>query len=284
MEHTGIYGAVNGVSAIRNWSINEGYTTLKTVASNTQHGANRNRGIFDWTGSYLAYGHTPFKMPGEYLSFQGYKAPDAAGDVDNGEIFSGSAYVNSVAITINFQTNEIISHTVNFGGNGALSIVAGELIVDSSTVTEFPPCAGKVCVFDGTTLTRLEHITQAVLTFTREAKTTVNSGTSNGSGACLTKRYPGSDIDWTLALTSENGNEVPLLATGTIRNFRLFVDATLFWDLKWGLLGQRTGLQVDRETGNIISQVHNAEMKGFNAGVAGLISKPGGTQFWPAVA
>ena len=284
MEHTGIYGAINGVSAVRNWSINEGYTTLKTVASNTQHGANRNRGIFDWTGSYLAYGHTPFKMPGEYISFQGYKAPDATGDVDNGDIFTGSAYVISCAITWNFQTNELINHTVNFGGNGELTISQGNLIVDESTVTEFPPCAAKACVYDGTTLTRLEHITQAVLTFTREAKTSVNSGSSTGDGSCLTKRYPGADLDWTLALTSENGNEAPMLATGLIKNFRMFVDATLFWDLKWGILGQRTGLQVDRETGNIISQVHNAEMKGFSAGTVGNITKPGGTVFWPVAA
>ena len=125
-------------------------------------------------------------------------------------------------------------------------------------------------------------MTQAVLTFTREAKTSVNSGTSAGDGSCLTARLPGAAIDWTLAITTEDGNEVTALASGTIHNFRAFIDATNFWDLKWGILAARTGLSVDRETGNIIGQTHNAEMKGFNSG-AGNITLPGaGSAWWPA--
>lgn len=282
MEHTGRYGSINGVGAMRNWSINEGFTTVKSVASNTQHGTNRNQGIYDWSGQYAAYGHTPAAMPGEYLTLSAYKAPDAADDIDNGELFGGSVLVGSVAITWNFATNEPISHVVQFGGNGALSVSAGSPPADAASVAEFRPCDGKIAYFESPTVNRIAHVTQAVLTFTREMKTSVNSGTSTGSGSCTTIRKPGAAIDWTLAITTEDGNEVAALASGQIKNLRAYVDATDFWDLKWGIFGQRSGLQVDRETGNVISQTHNAEMKGFNSGV-GNITKPGaGSAWWPA--
>ena len=281
MEHSGRYGAIDGVASLRKWSINEGYTTQKSVASNTKSGTNRNKGIYDWTGSYSAFGSVPAAMPGETLSLSAYKSPSAAGLTSAGDIFSGTILVTQVAITWDFKTNAPISHEVQFGGDGALTMTTGALITDASTVEEEPPCLGKIVTFSGSE-TRIPHVTQAVLTFTREAKTSVNSGTSAGSGACLTARRPGAAIDWTLAITTEDGNENTVLASGSILNFRCYVDGTDYWDLKWGLMGQRSGLTVDRESGNIIGQTHNAEMKGFNAGTVGHIKKPGEvTAWWP---
>jgi hypothetical protein len=284
MEHSGQWGVIDGVAALRNWSIEEGYSDVASVHSGTKHGTNRNRGIYDWTGSYGAYGAVPFKMPGEYIELEAYKAPTAAGDPATGEVFKGDAYVISAAITWNFTTNEIISHVVNFGGHGDLEIDTSDpQLIDDASVTEPTPCAAKIALHAGDTTTTIAHVTQAVLTFTREAKTAVNSGTSSGDGKCLTMRHPGAAIDWTLALTTEDGNEVAALASGLVVNVRAFTNATEFWDLKWGIIGRRTGLQVDVETGNIISQVHNIAMDGFSAGAAGNITKPGaGSAWWPA--
>lgn len=282
MEHSGRWGAIDGVAALRQWTIQEGYTTNKSAASNTAQGHNRTRGIFDWTGSYGAYGAVPAAMPGDYQTLEAYKAPDATNDETNGEIFNGEIYIISSVITWNFATNELISYVNNFGGNGALSITAGAPPADASSVDELTPCAGKIATWNGTTADRIPHVTQAVLTITREAKTTVNSGTSAGSGACTTKRQVGGPVDWTLAITTEDGNENALLASGLDAWFRCYVDGSEFWDLKWGLLGPRTGITVDDETGNIISQTHNAEMKGAKAGVLGLVHKPGAVAWWPA--
>ena len=280
MEHTGRYGRVNLVNAIRKWSIEEGYTTVKQVSSNTANGMNRNKGIFDWTGSYEAYGTIPYAMPGESQTFSGYKAPDAAGVLSTGQLFGGNIYIISSVITVNFATNDLISYVNTFGGNGDLTVSAGTQPADATLPTDQVPSEGKVTVYDGTTETRLENITQAVLTFTREAKTAVNSGSITGTGKATTKRLPGAAIDWSLALTSEKGIEEPLLATGTITEFRIYVNATQYWKLQWGILGKRTGLVVDVEGGVVISQVHNAEMKGYNLGAKGSISKPGAISFW----
>jgi len=282
-EHSGQWGVINGVSALRNWSIEDGYTDVPSVHSGSLHGTNRNRGIYDWTGSYSAYGGVPSVMPGEYFDLEAYKAPTAAGDPATGEIFTGEAYVISAAITWNFQTNELISHVVNFGGNGDLTKTDTDQILDEAVVTEPTPCSSAIAYYVDPTLTKIAHVTQVVLTFTREAKTAVNSGTTAGTGKCTTLRHPGAAIDWTLAITTEDGNEVSALASGSTINIRAFVGAVDFWDLKWGIVGKRTGLQVDVETGNIISQVHNIAMKGFSSGVAGNITKPGEvTAWWPA--
>lgn len=282
MEHSGQFGVIDGVSSLRNWTINEGFTTVKAVHSGSKHGTDRQRGIYDWTGSYSAFGGIPFKMPGEYLTLEAYKVPDATNDLDNGEIFTGSALVLSAAITWNFTTNEAISHVVNFGGNGELTIDNGEQILDASTDALLPPCSGKIAYFVDPRLTTIAHVTQAVLTFTREAKTSVNSGTSAGDGKCLTTRVPGSAIDWTLAITTEDSNEVAALATGSVLELRAFINASQFWGLKWGILGQRSGINVDVEGGNIVGATHNAEMKANLAGVMGSITKPGtGPAWWP---
>lgn len=284
--HTGRFGMVDGGVAIRNWSINEGYATNKSVHSGTAFGSDRENGPYDWTGQFGAYGHSPIVMPGEYLDLDAYKAPDAADDEDNGEIYSGSIYIESVAITINFQTNEIISHIVTFGGNGDLTISNGTLIEDANAVANFTPCAGKIVTFVSGTPdveTILQYVTQATLTFSKPGITSVNSGTTAGSGKCITTRHPGSAIDWTMSISTEEGNRNSSLVPGSNHKFRVYVTASNFWELVWGKVKDITGLTVDRETGAVIAQTYNVEMKSHLSGVAGNITKPGaGSAWWPA--
>lgn len=283
--HSGVHGTVNGISALRNWQVTEGWSNVRSASSATKHGTNRNRGVFDWTGQLSAYGAVPPAMPGEYINFVGYKAPNAAGNVLLGEIMTGQALVSSVAITWNFTTNELLSYVMQFGGNGDLTKSTGAPFNDTPPGTELTPCAGKITHLTtaGATETRIEHVTQAVLTFTREMRTSVNSGNSSGAGSCLTSRRPGSSIDWTLAITTEDANEVADLASGLSREFRCYTNATEYWQLKWGILGPRSALNVDRETGNIVGMTHNASMRGVFGTALGAIRLPGASSdWWPA--
>lgn len=286
MEQSGIYATIQDVVALRQWTIDEGFTTNSQVASNTAQGTNRTKGIYEWSGNYQAWGATPAKMPGDVFTGEFYKAPDAAGDPDNGEIFTGTCVVNSVAITWDFTTNQVISHQVNFGGSGDLAVSAGAWVEDTGAWAEPTPCLGKVVSYNGTTESVIPHITQAVLTITREMVSSVNSGTSGGSGKCLTIRKPGAAVDWTLSLASDNGNEDALVASGVITNLRLYTTASAYWDLKWGIFEKRSGLVVNVETAEIISQTHNAAMKAFNVVSSvmtkGHIKKPDTTTWWPA--
>ena len=281
MEHSGIHGAIDGVPHLTQWQVEEGYTNNKTVSTSTQHGTNRHKGVYDWTGQYSALGGLPTYMPGDFFDFVGFKSPDAAGGLLLGDKLEGNVLVGSVAITWDWKTNAPLSHVVQFGGNGALAFTTGPEIIDAEIPLEETPCLGKIVTYVDPTETRILHVTQAVLTFTREMKTTINSGTSDGTGKCQTGRRVGAAIDWTLAITTEDGNENAVIKSGNIVNLRAYTTATLFYDLKWGMMGKRSGLTVNRMTGDIISQTHNAEMKGYNV-TEGEIKLPGGTTWWPA--
>lgn len=274
----------------RNWSISEGYTTNKIVHSGTQLGSDREVGIHDWSGSFSCYGPKPLYMPGTVVSASFYRAPDSTGDEDNGDIYTGLIYIESVAITINFVTNEVIGHVVNFGGSGSLTVSQGSPFADATPPVNSTPCFGKVVTFvTGTpdVETVIEHVTQVTLTFTREAKTSVNSGESDSTNKCLTVREPGAAIDWTLAISTEEGSRTAVLIPGYKHKFRVYVTTvygtTQSYELVWGLVKDITGLTVDRETANIIAQTYNVEMKGFISGVAGNITLPGEVSaWWPA--
>lgn len=283
MEQTGSYGTIANVGGLRSWTITKTFANTKQVASNTKDGTNREQGPFDWSGSYSAYGHTPAYMPGEYVNLTLYKNPDAAGATATGEILSGIGLVNSVVITWDWKTNAPISHVVNFGGHGDLTESSGAPYTDASAPTFFPPCVGHVLNVLTPTPKRVALVSQAVLTISKEMKTAVNSGSTTGTGKCTTKRYPGSGIDWTLALTRDEGNIDADLKEGQTVELKLYVDASNFWHLQWGLVGDQTGITVNRETGDVISYTNNIAMKAAKAGVLGKIIKPAaGSNWWPA--
>lgn len=284
--HTGKLGMITGGKWIRNWAINEGYTTNAIVHSGSKFGTDRENGPYDWTGSFAAYGHSPIAMPGDILAFEGYKAPDVTDDEDNGEIYSGDVYIESIALTINFQTNEIISHVVNFGGSGDLTISNGLLIEDANAPINYTPCAGKIVTFVSGTPdveTILQHVTTVTLTLSRPSKTSVNSGTTTGAGKCLTERHAGPAVDWVMAIATEEGNRNITVTPGSHHKWRLYVTASEFWELTWGKVKDITGLTVNRDTGEVISQTYNVEMKGFASATTGNITLPGaGSAWWPA--
>lgn len=275
MEHSGKFGRIGSVPAIRQWSLEDGFSDNKVVHSGTAGGTSRSKGIFDWTGSCGGFGHTPPYFPGAIVPVELYKAPDASGDTANGDIANGNIHINQVSIVLDFATNQAIGWQMNFGGNGDLVWDTGAMPVGVPQA-EFPPCAGKVVLVadDGTTETIIPHVTQATLTLTNEAKTFVNSGTTTGTGKCTTGRAAGQGLDWTLAIASQDGNENAALASGTTVHVRVYVTATAFYSLKWGLVGKRSGLNVNVESGEIISQTYNIAQKILKAGVLGHVKKP----------
>lgn len=284
---TGNFGTVNSVPNLRSWSITRTKANNKQASSALQDGTNREVGPLDWSGSYSAYGHSPVHMPGSYISFVGYKNPSSAGDKATGDILSGSALIQSVAITWDFATNAPISYVANFGGHGDLTESTGAPYSDSAVPTFFPPCVGKIELVQTPTPVRVSHVKQAVLTISKEVKTEVNSGTSAASGKCTTMRYPGGPVDWSLAITRSEGNVDADFVEGAIVELKLYVDATNFWHLKWGMVGDQSGITVNRESGDVIQFTNNIEMKAVNLVTAtptiGLIKLPGaGSNWWPA--
>lgn len=283
--HSGKYGVVDNQSTVRTWSITDTMAPQSYVASNTRLGTGRQPGVHDFNGNFAYYGHTPPAMPGEEFDFAGYTAPDD--DVSgNGIRYDGPSIVENVQMNWNWTGGEILNGVVNFQGNGALVAAVGAQLEDL-TVPIVPPVADtkiQYSVDGGANWLDWDNVAQAALTISATLHTVINSSTVD-SGKVWTQRRAG-PIDWTCAITEQDTIRSKFQKGDSIM-LRLFVSATEFWELKWGLVNEFTGLTVDRQTGAIMQQTVNLGMNGFDpdagsyAAAAGHIILPDTTTWWP---
>lgn len=274
--HSGRFGAVNGISTVRNWSITDDMTNPAYKASNTAAGTGRISGIEMWTGSFGIYGAIPPVMPGEIFTFAGYSAPDDDAVGSDGTTAEGSAIVDSLAINFNFQTGDIISQVINFSGHLGLTWTDADDVLTDSSAPDVPPICG--CKVDyssnGSDFSTLSDILQATLTITAANQAYVNSSTG-----CTTGRKPG-PIDWTAAITRQSTAKT--LTKGADYVWRFYTDSNSYYQMKWGKVKNFSNFNVDIESGKIVDHVINLEMNGFVGGTTGTITVPdAGSAWWP---
>lgn len=276
MPISGKFGVVDGVSTMMSWSVNETNNTNRYRASNTRAGSARNIGARDWSGSFNVLG-VPTVMPGDVIDFIGYIGPSTGVEATTGKTREGQAIVESVAITWDFAANKPIFSAVNFGGHLALShgtgIYGDETDPSIYDVEGLELTYGADALGAGTTV--IPGITQAVLTFKTDLQTYVNSSTDGWTG-----RIAG-PIDWTLALTQQEVDDVTALNKNDVKAFLLPIGAgDARYLLEWGRVKESTGISVDRDSGGIVSQTVNVEMHGHDGTAVGQILLPGATTPW----
>jgi hypothetical protein len=271
---TGHLGAINGISNVRNWTIEETSDPKVAVSSATRRGTSRKSGVKSWTGTFSQYGGNPSYMPGDILPFVGYR--NSSTDIRNtaGIRSTGDIIIDSVAITWNWNTNEIISMVSNFSGDGALAHASGAGVIDATIADNKTPCGTNVLLDEVV----LPDVLTATLTLSMANQSFVSSST-----ACWTKRKRGAALDFTLAIIQYNESGLGPVLLGADALIKLYTDDTSFWSLKWCQLQGITGVSVDIETGAIIQQTLNFNFNGISAGVLGHIRKPGSlTDYWPS--
>jgi hypothetical protein len=278
--HSGKFAALDGIDTVAQWTINHQQAPARGVASNTALGPVRKKGVSSWTGNYNAYGGIPVAMPGELIGFIGYTAP--TNDISGaGMRYSGNVMIDSVAITWNWRTGDMLKHTVNFSGDLALARASGAQITDVA-VPDMPSIA--VCAKPtwkpaaSGAHAALPGVGQITLTFTAANQSYVNSDTVIG-GSVWTGRKSG-PIDWTATVVQDDIEMVAPLP-GEDVELKFFVDATLFWLLKWGHTRDDGGITANIETGAILSRTINFDMTGHDGTALGVIQKPGATDWWP---
>jgi len=278
--HSGRYGLVNGASTVSNWQINDAQNLAKAVASNTAFATASRKAIEDWTGSFKFFGHTPPVMPGESFTFSGYTAPDND-QYGNGLIYSGTALVSQFTLNFNWQSGEILNGQIDFGGHLALTTSTGAPPLDASTpvLNSIANCKVSYSTNDST-YNDLANVAQATLTITNALQTYVNSS-SVVSSRVWTGRKAGI-MDWNLSITQQD-NDRSVFTKGDQVSWKLFVDATTFWALRFGLIKDFTGIQIARDTGAIIQQTIAVEGNAVNSssGALGSIVKPNLSTWWP---
>lgn len=282
--HSGKFGVIDGVSTMRNWQIADVMTAKRFYASNTQGGAGRRKGIREWTGSFAQYGAEPLYLPGETFDFAGYTAPDNDTLAGVGTVYEGTVMVDNIAITWDWRNGELLSMVTNFSGDGVLTITDADTALSDATFPDPPEVAGtKVQMGTNPTYNDVPNLATAVLTLTAENQSYVNSSCYDaGSGHVWTKRKMG-NVDWTLALTIDEtvrtGTGIPLI-NGS-EEWKLFINATEFWHLKWGRVENWTGINVDIESAAIIGGTVNIGMDGHDGSSAGSIILPDLSTMWP---
>ena len=280
---TGSLGAISGVSHVRNWTIEETSDAKLAVTSATRGGTARTKGVRSWSGSASIYGCAPPWMPGDTVSFVGYR--NSATDVRNtaGIRSSGSAVIESVAMNWNWNTNDILNTVISFSGSGPVTHASGVAVVDSAAGNYEGACPNLPQIALGATPTvfaEIPDVISAALTISNPSKPIVSSSTN-----CWTQRKRGPAVDFTLSITQYNELGIGPIAMRDDCAIRLLNTnaADDFWELRWCHLTGITGVTIDVETGNPIQQTLNFGMNSYAYTANGFIRRPGGTTWWTAV-
>ena len=272
----GKLGMVNGLTNVRKWSIEETSDAKTAVSSATAGATVRRPGIKSWSASVDLFGGNPEVMPGDFLSFVGYRGPTTGVAGTAGIRSAGTAYVESLVINWNWLTNEFINTTLNLQGSGPVAHASGAAISDATVFNNGTPCG--LTVRHGVTPTVLPDVISATLNITKGASVAKVSS----STACWTERLAGPAVDWTCSITQQNDLGVgPVAISGDVR-LLLPASSGNDWDLQWGHLVSITGVVVDIETNAIIQQTLNFGMNAAVAGALGFIKRPGAVDWWPA--
>lgn len=280
--HSGKFGVVNGQSTVKSWQISETSATKKIVASNTKGGSKRRRGTRDWSGNFVQYGLVPTLRPGEKFTFEGYTAPgnDVLGA--NGRTYSGPAIVDSIAIAVNWASNDPITVTVNFSSDGELVKGTGLYEDDSDpTGATAEDVLATYLLAGGSGSAEVDGIdlclSQFTLTLTAGNVTSINSCTDGQTG-----RKEG-NFDWSASLVVEEDGRPDFDIDDNLEIW-LYLNDVMAWHLKWGIVKDFTNLTVDRDSAAIISQTVALEMNGFDDDEGEGVVESSAGEIWPSPA
>lgn len=271
---SGNLSLVDGISA-REWMVREGADHKRYVDSRTKGSGGRLAGNTDWSGRVSSFGYTPVKMPKELFTFKG--------SVDGSKGVAGPVIVDSVEINWDIENGEIIQHVTEFSGNGVFDDTDTSSLTDAA-VPDPPTSIGtklQLAVVAGSpSFSALADVRNMRLRITADNKNYVTSST----GGVNYRKAGNIDAEFSAAVFADTINSLP--SPNDFRFARIFVDSTLYWELRAMIFGEMSDLVANRETGDLIGCTLNAAFSGFfdvsGTPTEGIIHKPGASSWWPA--
>lgn len=278
---SGKFGVVNGVDTVRNVTINETSSPARGVASNTAQGVLRRHGPRSWNGQFARFGGIPILMPGDFFTLGAYIAPASGVLGGVGTMYEGQAVVQNMQMNWNWQSGELLGQQQNFAGHLELTPDdTADAITDDATPSVLEVCGTKIQyqASSGGDWVQIPALVTAQLSISLPLHAYVNSDT-----ACWTGQVPGAPIDWNVTLTQQSEKRLDAFNVWEDIGLRLFIDNTNYWELLWGHVREFTGINVNRETGDIVGRTINIDMNAASGGALGHILLPGapGTEWWP---
>jgi hypothetical protein len=271
---TGIGGAIDGVPTISKWSVTHKADVQALGHSGTSGAMDRIAGNKDWSGSYTQYLHTPTRMPGNIAAL--------TASIDGTKGVTGSIIIDQVEIAVDIEGGKPIICTTQFSGNGAL-ILGAAVGADATVVTPFSSIGCKLQT--GTLIatpvwTELVDVRTMTLTISRANKNYVDSATAG-----FNKRLAG---PWDASLSASIYPDVDLSLIPSLNvpvGLRMFVSATLYWEILWGMLADIGSIEADRETAAIVGATLNYQFSAVEeiaaAATLGHIKTPAAATVWP---
>src|SRR5574343_306895 len=268
------FGRANdGIPAVAQWEIEES-ADLKAIAHSGTDGAmQRILGNQDWRGSLTAQGHTPTKMPWDEFTF--------TGTIDGTNGATGDVITTGITVNVPVEAGDSINHSIQFEGNGALTI--GAVAATDALVTALRRSVSRK-VSLGTLAASPSwpdyDIRPATLNLTAAASPYNDTGT-NGQ----TKRKKG-NLDGTLAIQMYCDSFAELPTKGTPYAVRLYVTDAQYWQLLWMRVAGVSGLMVDVKSKALIGATVNLALSVVediaSTPTKGSITVPGGASArWP---
>jgi len=275
--YSGRLSAIDNVSFMRDWNVSVQASNPKVIDSATQGGTLRRGGPKSWNGSVNGSGGRPSKFIGDSFSFIGYLQP-ADGISGVGPRLSGTVFIDQLVINWNFQTQDIINHSLTFQGSGALTRTASAAQILDAGVPDYPEMQGlQILRTIGVAAEEAwPNVISASLTFSNPSVQYVDADTG---GWTYRKKGPG--LDFTASVTTHEVMETsPEIGDEMVLKFPVGDDE--FWEVAWAKVTSFTNINVNRQTGEVISRTVNLEGTMFNeAGTAGHVHSPGAVVLWP---
>ncbi len=273
------------IGCLRTWTLSLTAALAEAICSASSGATLRAAGNLDWSGSYTAYGHTPAVDPGDSFTLNAAIAGVAAASIG----LEGAAICDSWTVEVDIEGGAVIGHTVNFSANGALGYGAsGVLAVDDDDSLPAPH-PGNLCKvqiaeaspYDASHANILDVRTWS-LTVTADNKSFVSSETAG-----QTKRSAG-NIDAKVAIGLYAQDDIgydSLPTANAIVGLRLFVTATLYWELAYAMVEEVGDQGADVEAGALaggslsLGNMAYADISGTFT--EGHIKNPAGADIWP---
>lgn len=272
-------------SRVRNWNFNALATPEVRYYSGTRFGAQRIPGFVQYNGSFSGFGATPPLFAGDTFEFIGYTAPTSGVACTSGCAYSVPSIVDSLNINWNWTAeNRGTNWTINFSSTDEWSEVNLDDPCDDEVFCNDTACDLTFVMKDPCTADAVVewcNLVSANLTFTSN-----NITYSNNSTNCTIAKDVG-NLDWTLEVIDQNPCIIPTLqADYWFTILASLTPSSTSWILKWGQFVGVSNLNVNMETGEIISKSNNFAMQAVNcctpgSPTRGSIIDPAGITVWP---
>jgi len=256
---TGIRGLLNGVALFRDWSVTE-TANLKDInhASVAEGGKQRFVGIQDWNGTANAYGLEPDFYPGDSVNF--------LGSIDGSVGLDGDCLVTQVVITIPIGADDPPTIAYTFRGDEALT--RGAAVVADPATLLMPPSVRGLCPLlsninvDSPAYTEQANVYNITITLTIDVAE-FNDCSSNGIQQVKETTWDASVSydqyvdDFDDLIKTATSNDI-----GTAFNVRIPIDdpVTEYFEFQWLRASELSNMQVNRETGDLVSATCNFEL------------------------